>query len=96
MKQHVVSSVFVFVLGFLAGQLRADNRFHLSVEAMLAGSSGNEVIVLCDSDLQALSFSYGVRFDPAVLRVESVSNAATAASGADYYEGLIDNDNSCP
>ena len=93
MKQHVMSSVFVFVLGFLAGQLRADNRFHLSVEAMLAGSSGNEVIVLCDSDLQALSFSYGVRFDPAVLRVESVSNAATAASGADYYEGLIDNDN---
>ena len=93
MKLHVMSLVFVFVLGLFAGELWADNRFHLSVETMLAGSSGNEAVVLCDSDLQALSFSYGVRFDPAVLRVESVSNAATAASGADYYEGLIDNDN---
>ena len=85
--------IILLAAALLAPSLcHGENRFFFGPATALTETSDNSIEVICDNDEVALGFSFAIRFDPEVIEVTSLSNEDTAAAGADYFSGQIDQD----
>ncbi|MBI4605675.1 MAG: IPT/TIG domain-containing protein [Planctomycetes bacterium] len=94
MVRKAVSTVGLVLLLAVAGRARGTDcgacRYYVQGGPFLAGASGQRVTLLCDNDITVYGFSFGIHHDETKLRVTAVTNAGTAAAGADYFDGSID------
>lgn len=67
----------------------AEGRLYLDDVTAPNGTTGLEIPLLADSDVDLLGFSFGIRYDPAALALVSVTKEGTDAAGAEFFEGKI-------
>lgn len=86
---------FVLVVGFLAlvvgsrSMLQAaqPNRLYVKNQTMKVGDTGVEIPIRCDTDQVRHGFSIALKYDPAKLKVTSITTAGSTSATADWSHG---------
>lgn len=73
-----------------AAPLAAENRLSFKDGALPAGGTEEPVVLWIENDVPVLGFSFGVRSDPAALRLTGVQVEGTLSGDADFFDGIID------
>ncbi|MGQ9590990.1 MAG: hypothetical protein ACUVYA_11920 [Planctomycetota bacterium] len=73
-----------------ATPLSAENRLAFKDGALPAGGTEEPVPLWLENDVPVLGFSFGVRWDPAALRLTDVEVEGTLSGEASFFDGIVD------
>ncbi len=74
-----------------SSSVQAVNRLLVEDGQLSISPNQQQIIVRVDNDVTLFGASFGIGFDPAVLRVDSVTWEGALATEPEWFDGLIDN-----